>query len=266
MTSRLQSLPRWVLCALLVLGLHVAVVAWSFFWRPEPKPLELPPEAMMVQLAPLPAAAPASVAAPPAAESPPPEPPAEPPAEPVVQPKPIEAPKPKLALPPPKPKPKPPKPKPKPVQQPKPKPQPPKPERKPDSKPPTESQAPTAPDSAAPREQASTTSQSGSPKSSNAVPNWQGLVRAHLSRYKRYPREARRRGDEGKVVVRFKIDGRGRLLSCEVVRSSGVRSLDRAALQMFRRADPLPPPPPELLKHGTLEVVAPFAYSLVEHQ
>lgn len=261
MISRLQSLPRWGLCALLALGLHAAVVAWSLYWRPQSKPLELQPAAMMVELAPLPAPAPAAAAPAPKPEPPAPAkpvtPPPEPPAKPVVQPKPIEAPKPKLALPPPKPKapPKPPKPAAKPVEKA-------APPQVAKSQPVTST--PATPGASSTPTQARTAAPSGSPTPSNALPNWQGLVRAHLSRYKKYPSDARRRGDEGKVVIRFRIDAQGRLLSCEVKEGSGVRSLDRAALQMFRRADPLPPPPPELLKNGTLEVVAPFAYSLTE--
>ncbi|MDV7211906.1 energy transducer TonB, partial [Azotobacter beijerinckii] len=184
---------------------------------------------------------------------PPPEPPA--PHKPVVQPKPIEAPKPKLALPPPKPKAKP--------QQPKPEAKPvPKTESQPvaQSQPQPQNSAPAA--SNAPRSDAKPASQSGSPESSNALPSWQGILRAHLSRYKRYPPESRRRGDEGTVTLRFKIDGQGRLLSFELVSRSGRTALDQATLQMIRRAEPLPPPPPELLTNGTLEVVAPFAYTL----
>lgn len=258
MNEQLRTLPRWGLCLLLVLGVHVGIALWSLYWRPESKPIELapPPPAMMVALAPAAAAAAAAPSAPP----PPPEPAAEP--EPVVQPKPIEAPKPKLALPPPKPKPKPQPPKPKteakPVQK-----AAPKPEQKSEqqvAQSQSQSSAPAA-SNAAPSN-AAPSGQAGSPESSNALPSWQGILRAHLSRYKRYPPESRRRGDEGTVTLRFKIDGQGRLLSYELVRRSGRTALDQATLQMIRRAEPLPPPPAELLTNGTLEVVAPFAYSL----
>jgi len=261
MSEQLRTLPRWGLCLLLVLALHVGVALWALYWQPESKPIELapPPPAMMVALAP--AAAPAAAAA--VAPPPPPEPVAPP--EPVVQPKPIEAPKPKLALPPPKPKPKPkpqppkPKPKPKPVQKSEPKPAQ-KPEQPSVAKAaPAQDSTPAASNAA---QNAKPASQAGSPESSNALPSWQGILRAHLSRYKRYPAEARRRGDEGTVTLRFKIDAQGRLLSYELVHRSGRTALDKATLQMIRRAEPLPPPPPELLTNGTLEVVAPFAYTL----
>jgi len=48
------------------------------------------------------------------------------------------------------------------------------------------------------------------------------------------------------AVVRFALDDQGRLLSLEIVRSSGYASLDREAINMFRRSA-LPPPPPELV-------------------
>src|SRR5690606_41553773 len=58
------------------------------------------------------------------------------------------------------------------------------------------------------------------------------------------------------------IDGRGQVLDHQVVAGPRSRSLDRATLQMIRRAQPLPPPPPGLPKNGSLEVIAPFVYSL----
>ncbi|ACO77292.1 TonB protein [Azotobacter vinelandii CA] len=277
MSEQLRVLPRWGLCLLLVLGLHVGIALWSLYWRPESKPIQLapPPPAMMVDLAP--AAAPAAAAA--AAAAPPP-PTAEPEPEPEAQPdmlaqaKPIEAPKPKLALPPPKPKQKE-KPKPKPKteakrEQKKPDPkQEQKQEQKQDAEPQqqvaqsqAQGNAAAAGASNAADSNAKPAGQMGTPGSSNAMPTWQGILRAHLSRYKRYPPESRRRGDEGTVTLRFKIDGQGRLLSYELVARSGRIALDQATLQMIRRAEPLPPPPAELLTNGTLEVVAPFAYSL----
>ncbi|MNF05729.1 Gram-negative bacterial tonB protein [compost metagenome] len=58
------------------------------------------------------------------------------------------------------------------------------------------------------------------------------------------------------------VDAEGKVISYSLVGKSGSASLDRATLEMIRRAQPLPPPPPELLNNGSLEVVAPFVYSL----
>lgn len=238
--SRARSLPRWVLSLLLVLGLHVGLALWSLYWQPQAAPVPLPPPAMLIELPP----------APPAAAAPPPPEPVQAP-EPPPQPKVIEAPKPKLALPPPpKPRPKPPKP---------------QPERKPEPKPAVEPQAnaqPSAAPAARSEPAAQPSPQAGSPAPSKALPSWQSRLLAHLNRYKRYPEDARRRGQQGVVKLRFVVDGQGQVLSFELVGKSGSGSLDRATLQMIRRAQPLPPPPAELLQNGSLEVVAPFVYSL----
>jgi protein TonB len=44
-----------------------------------------------------------------------------------------------------------------------------------------------------------------------------------------YPRESRRRGQEGEVLLRLQISSTGVVESIEVIRSSGHRLLDRAA-------------------------------------
>ncbi|MNU06241.1 Gram-negative bacterial tonB protein [compost metagenome] len=62
--------------------------------------------------------------------------------------------------------------------------------------------------------------------------------------------------------MRFVVDAEGKVLSYSLAGGSGSASLDRATLEMIRKAQPLPPPPKELLNNGSLEVVAPFVYSL----
>jgi periplasmic protein TonB len=73
----------------------------------------------------------------------------------------------------------------------------------------------------------------------------QGLL-GHLERYKKYPRSARRRGEEGKPVVRFEIDRKGNLIFHALVESSGNTTLDEGALATVKRADPFPPLPKEI--------------------
>jgi protein TonB len=69
---------------------------------------------------------------------------------------------------------------------------------------------------------------------------------AHLNRAKRYPSEARQRREEGTVRLSFSIDRSGRVLSYQIIGSSGSAALDQEALGMIQRASPLPAPPPEL--------------------
>jgi protein TonB len=50
----------------------------------------------------------------------------------------------------------------------------------------------------------------------------------------RYPRLARSRGQEGRVLIRVSVLGNGRVASAKVTRSSGHSSLDRAALKAVK--------------------------------
>lgn len=96
--------------------------------------------------------------------------------------------------------------------------------------------------------------------SGNAL--WQSAVLAHLSRYKRYPREALRYRLQGISHVRFIVDSKGKILTKELFTSSGAKILDREALVLISRAQPLPIPPAELLHNGVIELIAPIAYNV----
>lgn len=58
-----------------------------------------------------------------------------------------------------------------------------------------------------------------------------------------YPEEAVRRGQQGEVLLRIRIDGDGVPSEIRIVRSSGVRLLDEAASRGVTRAAPLPSDP-----------------------
>lgn len=73
--------------------------------------------------------------------------------------------------------------------------------------------------------------------------NYRGLVAAHLARHKRFPPEALGRGDHGRAVVSFSLDGTGRVTSARLVSGTGVPSLDGESVAMVRRASPFPAPP-----------------------
>ncbi|MEO9299919.1 energy transducer TonB [Devosia alba] len=75
---------------------------------------------------------------------------------------------------------------------------------------------------------------------------WQSQIVAHLNRAKRYPNDARNRREEGAPHLQFTIDRAGQVVSARIVRSSGFRALDEAALEMISRASPVPPPPAEI--------------------
>ena len=72
----------------------------------------------------------------------------------------------------------------------------------------------------------------------DATKRWQHLVGARLQQQKRYPSSAE--GRHGTVMLRFQVNRDGKVLSQNIVRSSGVPVLDREVLAMLQRAQPMP--------------------------
>ncbi|WP_395396077.1 energy transducer TonB (plasmid) [Novosphingobium sp. BL-8A] len=93
------------------------------------------------------------------------------------------------------------------------------------------------PDAAAPK---TAPAASVSQASSNAPDTWEGRVLARLENFRRYPGAARSTRQQGVVYIRFRINRDGHVLTSSLVRSSGFQTLDQAALETLRRADPLP--------------------------
>jgi TonB family protein len=96
---------------------------------------------------------------------------------------------------------------------------------------------------------------------SPVVPNYLSKLSAHLARYKRFPLDARSRRLEGEALVRFRVDRRGRVLSFEILRSSGSAALDAEVAALLLRAQPLPPIPNSIAQ-DTLTVILPIEFSL----
>jgi protein TonB len=244
MITTRQKLTRYGASLAVVLGAHAVAILLALNWSSSP-PVELPPLAMMVELAPVPAPPPP---APPKVVTLP-QPPA--PAEELPLPKLAEAPKPTISVP-------------KPVK-PKPKPQPPKPvEKKPElpKEKPSEEKPSDAPPTPAPTEKSAQPAPGPTAAQTAAKESWQGTLLAHLAKYKKYPPGAQSRGKEGMNRLRFVVDAEGNVLSYELVGRSGNADLDRATLEMIRRAQPLPKPPADMLNNGSIEIVAPFVYNI----
>jgi protein TonB len=99
--------------------------------------------------------------------------------------------------------------------------------------------------------------------STHAAPaSWQSRVLSHLAHFKRYPGDARQRKRAGAAWVRFQVDRDGTLLASELLTSSGTVLLDREALQVLQRAQPLPAPPDNVLHQGTVTVTLPVSFKL----
>ena len=64
------------------------------------------------------------------------------------------------------------------------------------------------------------------------------------------PFDARSRRRSGMPQVSFSVDAQGRVSNVMLQVRSGTASLDREAVAVVSRAQPLPPPPPEMLQQG----------------
>ncbi len=101
------------------------------------------------------------------------------------------------------------------------------------------------------------------PQVSDVKPTWQGLVLARLNKHRRYPRSAMAQLQQGVPYIRFVMDREGRVLSATLERSSGFPDLDREAVALPRRAQPLPKPPVDMRPgQATIELVVPVEFFL----
>jgi protein TonB len=249
---------RWGICFAVIVALHVGGVLIAMHWHSAEDPaLPSAPTAVMIDLAPLPAAPPA----PPTEISPgrkqeisqPPEP--EPVVQPALPPAP-QTPAPKVEVPvPPKPRSKPPKQHQQVVLHEPPKPRHDKEPPAPATTAPPQIEAPPAPTVAAPAPGLAML------PSSNAVPTWQGLLLGRLEQFKRYPSTAQLRHQQGVAYLRFAMDRNGKVLSTNIDKSSGFDALDEETLALIHRAEPLPPPPPEV-PGSPIELVVPVQFFL----
>lgn len=104
-------------------------------------------------------------------------------------------------------------------------------------------------------------SQSSSGGAGQARATWQAQVLGHLERFKRYPRPAQRRRQEGVVLMQFSVNRQGQVLQARIARSSGHESLDAEALATVQRASPLPPPSADI-PGDPVEVTTPVEFFL----
>lgn len=116
---------------------------------------------------------------------------------------------------------------------------------------------PAVPETTAPKSVAAPTANR---LSNDARPNWEGLILAHLERFRRYPARARVARQQGTVIVRFKLNREGMVVSSALVRKSGFYDLDQAALETLGRAQPLPAIPPGL--PDEIEISVPVEFYL----
>ncbi len=96
---------------------------------------------------------------------------------------------------------------------------------------------------------------------SDEAMSWSKALMNHLGRHRRYPVAARQAGHQGAVQVRFTIDRKGQVLSARVIKASHSSHLDAEALEMLKRASPLPQPPNDV-RGETVELVIPIEFTI----
>jgi periplasmic protein TonB len=103
--------------------------------------------------------------------------------------------------------------------------------------------APAAPAAAAPGPQVASIPRPAPAPTISA--DYRAMLSGWLESHKRYPEDARQRGEEGRAVLRFRVDRSGRVLDYAVVGSTGYGDLDNSIQNMMRGAA-LPPFPPSM--------------------
>ena len=88
-----------------------------------------------------------------------------------------------------------------------------------------------------------------------------GRLQSWLGKHKKYPRRARVRRQEGTVLLHLVIDRDGSLREYRIKESSGYDLLDRAAIAMIERAQPLPRFP-DSLDRTRIVLVVPVQFVL----
>jgi len=82
-----------------------------------------------------------------------------------------------------------------------------------------------------------------------------------LSKSKRYPERARRRGVSGDGAFRLELNRNGSVKHLKIVRSTGSDILDKELLALVNRASPLPPLPPS---YQRTEFIIPVRFAFSE--
>ncbi|MFZ5453853.1 MAG: energy transducer TonB [Thermodesulfobacteriota bacterium] len=95
----------------------------------------------------------------------------------------------------------------------------------------------------------------------SALQGYLHKVRSLLEKHKIYPPMARRKHQEGVVVLQFTISADGMVAALGVTNSSGYAVLDRAAQDTVSRIGKFPPIPAELQK-SSLKIKVPLSFRL----
>jgi len=98
---------------------------------------------------------------------------------------------------------------------------------------------------------------SGAAMAGDAPPAYTKTVMTAVAGKVEYPKMAKMRHQEGVVTVAVTVDGSGAVGNAAVEKSSGIESLDNAALAAVNAAAPFPAPPEAgTVVHGNIRFAA----------
>ena len=97
-------------------------------------------------------------------------------------------------------------------------------------------------------------------KQQKIIKNYGALLTQHISAFKKYPRIAQRRVWEGNILLEVTLTKNSKILDIRVVNESKYNILNREAVAMIERAQPLPKP--NDIKSDTFKVLVPVAFKL----
>lgn len=95
------------------------------------------------------------------------------------------------------------------------------------------------------------------------VESWQKEIITSIAKHRAYPADARARGIEGTVMVRFSIDRYGRLVTRAMTGTSGHGILDDAAIATLDRVPDFPTAP-KILSGEMFEFAMPIKFSVLK--
>ena len=90
--------------------------------------------------------------------------------------------------------------------------------------------------------------------------DWNRRVSQLITANYSYPRSAQLRGEQGKAKIKIAISGTGKVVSVNLVQSSGSAILDREAVRIPMKVGSFPAPP----THNTVELVYPITFRIDE--
>jgi protein TonB len=93
------------------------------------------------------------------------------------------------------------------------------------------------------------------------VARWNSAIVSQIQRHKGYPPAALAKHQQGIAQLAFTINRQGRVMESRILRSSGHPLLDQETIATVQRAQPFPPPPPNM-PGETFDFTVPMRFNI----